>query len=283
MKPAHFARSLIALGIACAALAGHAHAQDASLASHNGECSNADLRGSYAFTARGTTLNGVRIPPSLLGPFASAGTASYDGNGRVSLTATASFNGTVQPAAPSGSYEVGPDCTFTSSLDNGTTFRGVIADNRQELFVLQTTPATVIAGTAQKLASPFIRAADLAAIRPARCSERTVHGNYAFIAEGFAAPPTVPPEAAGPLAGVGTVSYQPDGSFKLNAQRSVNGTLDPGLLALGGKYEVGRDCSITMDFEVGFHCTGVISNGGKDIGFVETDPGTTLLVKAKRM
>lgn len=275
-------RALIAFGIACAAFPGHARAEDASPASRQGGCNNSDLRGNYGFSARGTTLNGVPIPSALLGPFASAGSATYDGEGHVSLTAMASFNGVVQPAAASGTYQVGPDCIYTSSLDNGTTFRGVIANNRQELFILQTSPATVIAGTAQKLNGTLPRAADLA-LRPARCMDKSVRGSYAFIAEGFAGPPTVPPESAGPLAGVGTVAYEADGSFLLNAQRSVNGTLDPAPLALGGKYEVDRDCSITMDFDVGFHFSGVVSNGGKDIGFVETDPGTTLLVKAKRM
>lgn len=283
MNLATISRSLAALGLACAAYAGHAHAEDAAASSRDGACNNADLHGTYGFTARGTTLDGVPIPPMLLGPFASTGSATYDGEGHVSLAATASFNGVVQSAAASGTYEVGPDCVYTSSLDNGTTFRGVIANNRQELFVLQTSPATVIAGTAQKLSTAFPRAADLAAVRPARCTDRTVRGTYAFIAEGFAGPPTLPPEAAGPLAGVGTVAYDADGIFLLTAQRSVNGALDPTPLALRGQYEVQRDCTIAMQFDVGFNFSGAITNGGKEIGFVETDPGTTLLVKAKRL
>jgi hypothetical protein len=38
-----------------------------------------------------------------------------------------------------------------------------------------------------------------------------------------------------------------------------------------------------MNFEVGFTFSAVIVNGGREILFVETDPGTTLIVKAIRI
>ena len=37
-----------------------------------------------------------------------------------------------------------------------------------------------------------------------------------------------------------------------------------------------------MKFDVGFNFSGTIVDGGREIVFVETDPGTTLLVKARR-
>lgn len=282
MQLSRLSRRLLLIAMIGAAHADYADASDDEANARHGRCSNADLRGTYGFSANGMNLNGAPLPPGLLGPFASAGSAVYDGEGNVSLSAIASFNGALQPAAASGTYEVGPDCLFTSSLDNGTSFLGVIADGGRELFILQTTPFTAIAGSAEKQRSGLPRAGDLAALRQQRCTSKTIRGTHAFIAQGFAAPPTVPPEAAGPLAGVGTVEYDADGSFLLKAQRSVSGTLDPAVLPLGGRYQVEADCGITMAFDVGFHFSGVIVDGGREIRFVETDPGTTLIVKTRR-
>ncbi|QJD31180.1 hypothetical protein [Methylococcus geothermalis] len=47
-------------------------------------------------------------------------------------------------------------------------------------------------------------------------------------------------------------------------------------------YSVEADCRLNMSFEVGFTFKAAITDGGEQIDFVETDPGTALLVKAKR-
>jgi hypothetical protein len=240
------------------------------------------LRGTYGFTARGTTLAGVPIPPALLGPFASAGSATYNGRGGVSLASMASFNGTVQQANASGTYAVNPDCSFTSKLDNGTSFQAVIVAGGDELLVLQTSPSTVIAGRALKQDSGPRRLAT-STVRQQACSNRTLRGTYGFIAEGRAGPPTIPAESAGPLDGVGLVSFGGNGEFNASARRSVNGTLDPETLPLPGQYSVGRDCSIDMVFDAGFQFSGVITGDGNQIEFVETDPGTTLTVTAIKL
>ena len=93
-----------------------------------------------------------------------------------------------------------------------------------------------------------------------------------------------PPPAAGPLAGVGTVAFLPNGSFKLTAVRSANGFIDPQRLNLTGSYTFTQDCNFQMTFDVvGFHFNGTVVNGGKEVIFLETDPGTTFVVNAKKM
>ena len=68
-------------------------------------CSNATLRGSYGFTAQGVTLPGSPVPSALQGPFASGGSATFDGHGNLQLTATSSFNGVIQgPTTVRGVY-----------------------------------------------------------------------------------------------------------------------------------------------------------------------------------
>lgn len=233
------------------------------------QCTNASLRGTYGFVARGTTLAGSPLPAALQGPFASGGVSTFDGQGNVFLTSTSSFNGVIQPVEVRGTYQVNSDCSYTSQAENGIAFRAVIVDGGRELLILQTTPAVVISGTAIQ--------------RSPRCENKPFQGIYGFAAEGAAGPPTIPAKLAGPLAGVGTVAFERDGTFVLVATRSVNGAIDPEPLALTGVYSMNSDCTFGMIFDVGFTFDAVIVNGGKEILFVETDPGTALIVKAKKI
>jgi hypothetical protein len=264
---------------------GAAHAQPAigTTAARAG-CTNASLQGTYGFTARGTTLDGSPVPPDLQGPFAGSGLAVFDGQGHVTLTATNSFNGVIQSITVQDTYQVNPDCTYTSQADDGVTFYAVIMRQGQEVFILQTTPGVVIAGVARQQtgARPKVDAGQ-ATVKPFTCGNGTVQGTYGFLAEGTAGPPMVPAELAGPLSGVGTVRFETNGTFLLTAIRSVNGVLDPEPLMLPGTYAVTQDCQFRMVFEVGFTFTVTIVNSGQDILFIETDPGTTLLVQATRL
>lgn len=236
-------------------------------------CSDATLQGSYGFTAQGSTRPGSPVPPLLQGPFASLGTAVYDGRGGVVLTASATFNGLTQALPPvSGTYQVNPDCTFTSTLANGATFFASIADGGRELFVLQTTPGVVASGSAT-----------LRTGNEQSCRNALTRGTYAFISQGTGAPPTVPPPAAGPLQGVGTVAFADDGTFQLTAVRSANGIVDPQPLRLTGSFAFTTGCNFAMAFDVGFRFIGTVVDGGDEALFLETDPGTTFVVRAKRM
>jgi hypothetical protein len=115
------------------------------------------------------------------------------------------------------------------------------------------------------------------------CTERTIEGRYGFISSGSAGPPTLAAEALGPLTGVGIVSFAPQGAFTLVTTRSVNGKIDEKPLALTGTYKVNADCTVTLSFAVGFTFRAIIVDGGKEIRFIETDPGTTFIVTAKRI
>jgi hypothetical protein len=245
-------------------------------------CTNASLRGTFGFTAQGVTLAGSPVPAPLQGAFASSGVATFDGRGNFALTATSSFNGIVQGPAPvSGTYAVDGDCTYTSRAENGVTFRAAIVDGGDELLILQTTPGVVIAGVARRQAGAHGRGGSRLDAAP-RCQAAIARGRYGFLADGVAGPPTVPAEAAGPLKGVGTVVFDQRGAFTLVATRSVNGTLDPEPLTLTGSYAFTDGCSFRMTFDVGFTFTGTVVDGGDELLFVETDPGTTLTVRAAR-
>jgi len=87
----------LALGIAPEARAG------------DKECSNATLKGKFAFTSTGF----ITAPPPLAGPFAITGAQTFDGNGAFTAAATVSQNGNIIPVSIAGTYTVNPDCTGT--------------------------------------------------------------------------------------------------------------------------------------------------------------------------
>lgn len=273
-----FGICLSVLTLACAIAAIPARAESEN--PHG--CTNASVRGSFAFTARGTTVAALGLPAPLTGAFASSGDASFDGLGHFSLTATSSFNGVVQgPATVTGSYSVNADCSYTSQASNGATFRAVIVDDGRRILILQTNPGTVITGVAEKRQD--VGLGDVADdSRPTQCSAAGIAGTYGFIADGFAGAPTLPGAPFAPLAGVGVVTLKPDGTFMMMAQRSVNGTIDPQPLPLSGKFSVARDCTAKLIFDIGFHFDANIVNRNETV-FIETDPGTALIVKSKRL
>ena len=276
------ARTAAVLAVMSATIAADAEAGSADGRDER-RCTNASLRGTFGFTAQGVTLPGSPVPPPLQGAFASSGVSTFDGRGHFILTATSSFDGIVQgPAIVEGTYDVNEDCTYTSIAENGVTFRAVIVNGGDELLILQTTPGVVISGTAQRRGRSREKPANLLESTPS-CGARAIRGTYGFLANGMAGPPTIPAELAGPLMGVGTVTFDKGGSFTLVAARSVNGTLDPEPLTLTGTYNFTDRCSFRMVFDVGFTFNATIVEGGEELLFIETDPGTTLTVRAKRL
>jgi hypothetical protein len=76
-------------------------------ASDDKGCSNATLKGTFAYTITGSTS----AAPPLGGPFGGVGRQTYDGNGHVSGSQTVNLNGNVLRQTYTGTYTVNPDCT----------------------------------------------------------------------------------------------------------------------------------------------------------------------------
>ncbi|HOM12077.1 MAG TPA: hypothetical protein PLB41_02025 [Rubrivivax sp.] len=288
LHPTH--RALLAGAALAFGLAGPAFAQGAAapageaprgLAEPAGPppCTVAALRGSYVFSVRGFTDAASGLPPALLGAFAAAGTTVYDGAGKVTIAArSASFNGVARTLpAETGSYEVGSDCVVSAHYPSGVSTRNVLIDGGRAMFAMQTNPGTTLGGLSQRAA----RSGDADRGR-LRCTPQALAGRYGFHAEGFAGPPTLPLAGAVPLVGNGVVTLQRSGRFEATALRSVGGVLDAQPLPLSGSFTVDADCAVQMNFDVGFDFAGSVADGGREIVFVETDPGTTLLVRARR-
>jgi hypothetical protein len=102
-------------------------------------CSNASLKGAFAFTGTGVAVS----PPNQAGPGAEVGTQTFDGNGNTTAAATLSANGNIVQLTITGTYTVKPDCTGTMSLvikQFGVTIPlfFVIADSGKELQAIET-------------------------------------------------------------------------------------------------------------------------------------------------
>jgi hypothetical protein len=112
-------------------------------------CSNASLKGTFAYTVTGSTS----LPPPLGGPFGGIGRQTFDGNGHVSGTQTVNLNGNVLRQTYTGTYTVNPDCTGSVILmldipmglvthsdfvidDNGNEIRSVETDSGSVLTVI---------------------------------------------------------------------------------------------------------------------------------------------------
>ncbi len=244
-------------------------------------CSVAALRGSYGFSVHGFTDAVSAVPPALQGPFAAVGTTAYDGAGKVTITPrSASFNGFVQQVpAEQGRYSVSSDCVVTAQYPSGVTTRGVLIDDGRAMYAIQTNAGTTIAGTALRADA---RPDDSRDRTHLRCTNDALAGRYGFLAEGYAGPPTLPLPSSVPLVGNGVVTLERSGAFTLQAVRSVGGLIDPQTVVLSGAFSVGADCAVQMKFDVGFTFAGTAVDAGDEILFVQTDPGTTLIVKARR-
>jgi len=125
MKPGTIAKTLAIVAVTTLALgiASTANAEDKG-------CSEATLRGTFAYTSTGSIV-AAPLPP-IVGPYAEVGTLYFDGKGDITFTFNASQNGSVGPGSATGNYTVKEDCTgtFTETSDGFTShFNFVLDDN----------------------------------------------------------------------------------------------------------------------------------------------------------
>jgi hypothetical protein len=104
------------------------------------------------------------------------------------------------------------------------------------------------------------------------CSNATLKGTFVHTASGFV---TAPPSMAGPLAGVGTDTFDGNGGSTAAATLSLNGNTVP--LTAKGTYKVNPDCTGTYTLVTPggtIHLVFVIGDSGNEIQAICTDPGT---------
>ena len=119
------------------------------LADKPAECTAATIRGVYLFNA-----SGYRIVGGVPQPNAFIFTLVFDGLGNMTTPAVSlSINGAIiqPPQGSPGNYTVDADCTGTLTFADGPKFDLQITPNGKQINLLQTNPATVMQGTAQRV------------------------------------------------------------------------------------------------------------------------------------
>jgi hypothetical protein len=112
MKRITIAKTFTAIAAFALALAPSAKADDKG-------CTNATLRGTYAYTSTGSAV----APPAIAGPAVEVGWQTFNGGGATTVTATLSSNGNfVQFNNVTGTYTVNSDCTGTFALQLAPNF-----------------------------------------------------------------------------------------------------------------------------------------------------------------
>ena len=107
------------------------------------------------------------------------------------------------------------------------------------------------------------------------CANATLRGTFAHMGTGFT---TAPPAMAGPLAGVGTDTFDGNGNITGTATLSLNGNIVSA--SETGTYKVNPDCTgtYTVQFSVGGTTSAsfVIADGGNEVHAICTASGVVL-------
>jgi hypothetical protein len=244
------------------------------VASAQGRCSVATLKGSYGLVEQGTVVMDIGMPklPPLPFPTANVAIVTYDGAGTLSATYRATFGGVpLPPGSVTGTYTVAPDCTYTDTVPSVAMRRaGTITGDgtNQEVHTISTVPWVVTTGIRKRITT-------------GNCSVGDLKGEYLLASQGVVGPP----DARQPVAGVGLITYNGRGNFYGNETVNFGGTAMPN--AFTGTYVVSPNCSVSAEVRDAFgtaHLTGVLVGQGanQDVRFLITDEGSVLVGTIKR-
>ena len=129
---------LLVVGAGALTTVGAGYAKDEDTA--RAKCSEATLHGTYPFA-----FDGVEIKGKDQLPFAIAGYAVFDGNGKEKGVASFNFSGEVSRREPvSGTYTVKGDCTGTLTFADGSQIDLFIAPDGSMFTFVQTKPSELV-------------------------------------------------------------------------------------------------------------------------------------------
>jgi hypothetical protein len=206
--------------------------------------------GPYVFQLSGsTTISGVPQPTVSLGRIV------FDGSGKISGTASATFSGLLLGNPVTGAYVANTDCTLVWRLqdDSGAYqhFSGKMSPDAQRVQFRQTDPGGV-RGTMMKTGDA--------------CSSADLRDKYQFTVTG-STKAMQPGEAAHSVLARGTVEMLRNKSFQVDSDCSVRFNLT--LPAANG--ETTEPPPINL--------RGFLVNGGKEVLAFQTDPGAMVAAR----
>jgi uncharacterized protein (TIGR03437 family) len=144
-----------------------------------GTCSASSLSGSYTLTLSG---RGISPQGSFTGSFQSVGTATFDGQGDVTLAGTANTNlAQAQAFSYTGTYTISSNCsgTLTTTTAGAATFSLVVWGSGTQFNIVGADANYIYSGSGTTNQPPL-------------CGTPTLSGEYTFTASGFTASGGVP-------------------------------------------------------------------------------------------
>ena len=187
-------------------------------------CTQQTVVGTYAFLQQGNalvTLPGAVQPVAL--PWASLAVVSIDSAGTISGEGYGALAGQVAQAPATGSFQVNPDCTASSTPVEGIVDADLILDGGNEIrgLMLQSpTGKPVVQGMGKRIS----RAPKM--VWPERCSLAKVRGTYGITHQGtyMMPPPGSPQPIPVPALILGEVSIDSRGELSGGGTISLAGT-----------------------------------------------------------
>ena len=221
------------------------------VASAQGRCSVATLKGSYGVVEQGTiVMEGVMGLP-VGSPTANVALVTDDGAGNLSATFQASYGGMPLSGSLQGTYRVDPDCTYYDSVPTAHLERkGTIVGEGmlQEIHAIYTVPWIVGGGTRWK--TPV-----------GGCSAAHLKGSYSLFGQGAIVVPNGPTL---PGRQTGLITYNGRGNFHGSETVNLAGEIENNTFT--GAYTVGSNCSASADISsssgLNLHVVGVITGEG---------------------
>lgn len=131
-------------------------ALSSTLTAHARPCSNATVRGTYAFTIRGQVL----LPDGSSLLITGLARTTFDGEGNITQLDAVADNGNVTPGwRPStGTYSVNPDCTGTYTVTNDPqppiNAQFLVAQSGNTLHSVVINPGFAVISDAERVNSP---------------------------------------------------------------------------------------------------------------------------------
>ena len=220
-------------------------------------CGNGSASGPYDYS-----ISGFGVSPGVLVPVAYAGSLNANGSGSLQGADALSVGGVVNSRTISATYSVNSDCSgsevVTDSLGNTEDVDFFVTDQGGQVKFIQTNNGLVISGQAQQVAT-------------GSCTNATINGAYGYALEGWLAPLEA-------VADAGQFTADGAGHFSGATLTSYGGTITP--RNISGTYQTNADCSGTSTFTDTqgnvAHFRFTVTPDGQQIGFVETDTGTTI-------
>jgi hypothetical protein len=131
------------------------------------DCSNATLRGAYAYASDGTaTDDGKTFTNS------EVGRVVFDGAGKLTARVASTTNGVTTVADAAGEYLIGSDCTMTGRTPDGLEFDGVVVNSGADFFIMLREPGLTRSGAGTKIEAT------------GACSTATLNSSFGYFAEG---------------------------------------------------------------------------------------------------